>query len=182
MNISDFAKSRGIEPQTVSRYISRHAEDFEGLVTKEGKNVVLSDEALEKLDEVYPNPKPVEIIVDHASRDRLIVAQEKIIQLQQQLADQAALVAEAKFHQLLLEQRDEEIARGKEEIAQQKEEIAQMGEQISSRDGQLQQKDDEIRQLQERLSKMSEDLAAEQAQREQMEKAGLFSRIFKKWS
>ena len=167
MNISDFAKSRGIEPQTVSRYISRHADEFDGLVTKEGKSVVLSDEALEKLDEVYPNPKPVEIIVDHASRDRLIVAQEKIIQLQQQLADQAALVAEAKFHQLLLEQRDEEIA--------------QMGEQISSRDGQLQQKDDEIRQLQERLSKMSEDLAAEQAQREQMEKAGLFSRIFKKW-
>ena len=174
MNISDFAKSRGIEPQTVSRYISRHADEFDGLVTKEGKSVVLSDEALEKLDEVYPNPKPVEIIVDHASRDRLIVAQEKIIQLQQQLADQAALVAEAKFHQLLLEQRDEEIARRKEEIAQ-------MGEQISSRDGQLQQKDDEIRQLQERLSKMSEDLAAEQAQREQMEKAGLFSRIFKKW-
>ena len=89
MNISEFAASRSVATQAVSKYINRHPELFDGLVSRDGKNVVLSDAALEKLDKVYPLPKPVEVIVDHASRDKLILAQERIIQLQEQLTAQA---------------------------------------------------------------------------------------------
>ena len=174
MNISDYAKSRGVEPQAVSRYINRHSSAYEGLVAKEGRHVVLSDAAIAKLDDVYPLPKPVEVIVDHVSRDKLILAQEQIIHLQQQLADQAGLIADAKYHQLLLEQRSEELDREREAAARQREEIASLGGRIAQQDADLAQRDAEIQLLREQLE-------TEKARRAKIEHAGLLDRIFKTW-
>ena len=79
MYITEFAKSRNIKPQTVSRYINRHSEKFDGLVLKSGKEITLSEEAIYILDKVYPLPKPIQVIVDHESRDKLVEAQSIII-------------------------------------------------------------------------------------------------------
>ena len=167
MNIKEFAQGRGVDPQAVSRYIARHSDEFDGLITRDGKSSVLSDEAIEILDDVYPLPRPVEVVVDHVSREKLVQAQDQIIRLQKQLMDQTALIADSKYNKLLLEQRNDEIARKEKEISQ--------------LDDTLQQKDDEIRRLQEQLAKVSSDLSAEQKQRERMEQSGLITRIFKTW-
>lgn len=61
MNISDFARSRSVDPQAVSRYILRHPE-LQKLTTRVGKTVELTPEAERLLDEVYPLPQPVQVI------------------------------------------------------------------------------------------------------------------------
>ena len=53
MNITEFARSRNVEAQAVSRYISRHKEEFEGLTEKNGKTVNLRPEAIARLERVY---------------------------------------------------------------------------------------------------------------------------------
>ena len=56
MNISEFARLRGVEPQTVSRYISRHKDDFEEHTTNDGKSIVLDEIAISILEKQYPLP------------------------------------------------------------------------------------------------------------------------------
>lgn len=114
MTITEFAESRGILPQTVSVYIRRHPE-FNGHTTKDGKCVVLDEEALKILDAVYPLPKPIEVIEDTENLKKLAAAQELIIRLQQQLAEQTEKVAIAEAMQLLLEDKEKQL----EEIKQQ---------------------------------------------------------------
>lgn len=181
MNISEFAESRHVGTQTVSKYISRHPELFDGLVTREGKSVVLSDAALEKLDAVYPLPKPVEVIVDHASRDKLILAQERIIQLQEQLTAQAQLVADARYYKLMIEQKDDALEHMDRELADKTAALEEKDAALQAHEKDLQDKDSEIDRLREQLEKMSADLQAERDQRENMERAGFFKRVFKKW-
>ena len=62
MTISEFAASRGKQPQVISRYINRHPEDFKDHTKKTGKAVDLDDRAIEILSEKYPLPKPVTVI------------------------------------------------------------------------------------------------------------------------
>lgn len=123
MNITEFAKSRNVEAQAVSIYIRRHPKEFEGLTAKDGKDVILSDSAIEILDKVYPLPSPVQVIVDHESRDQLIKAQQTIIQLQQQLNQQTELISDAKFQRYLLDQKDRELDEQKKLLDQQSQEL-----------------------------------------------------------
>ena len=58
VTITEFAKSRNQQPQTISRYISRHSE-FEGHTKKIGKAVAFDEVALRLLEKVYPLPQPV---------------------------------------------------------------------------------------------------------------------------
>ena len=61
MTITEFAESRGVEAQAVSRYLVRHPEE-KANCRKVGKTLELSEEALELLSKQYPLPKPVQII------------------------------------------------------------------------------------------------------------------------
>ena len=124
MNITEFAKSRNIKPQTVSRYINRHSEKFDGLVLKSGKEITLSEEAIYILDKVYPLPKPIQVIVDHESRDKLVEAQSIIIKLQQQLNNQAEQIAGSRINQILLEQKEQELETIKSDLQTEKEKTA----------------------------------------------------------
>ena len=67
------------------------------------------DEAIEILDKVYPLPKPVEIIVDHESRDKLIKALEEIRVLEKEIKESYQIVAEAKATLMLLEDKKQEL-------------------------------------------------------------------------
>lgn len=100
MTITEFAKSRNQQPQTISRYISRHPE-FTSHTKKIGKNVELDEIALEMLDEVYPLPKPVMIINGIPEEEHLKALADKDSQIQQL---QAAMIAlQNKYSELMLE-------------------------------------------------------------------------------
>lgn len=127
MNISEFARSRGIEPQTVRHYVNDH-EDIKKHTKKVGKTVELSDEAIELLDKIYPLPRPVQIMngVDpeehKAVVDKLSSAQEYIIKLHEtveQLKDKVneneKLIAQAEAQKILLEDKNSQLEAAREE-------------------------------------------------------------------
>ena len=108
MNISDFANTRGIQSQAIYKYLDRHPE-LKKMTRKVGKTLELSPEAEAALDKVYPLPKPVEVIEDKAAREELIKTQKLVIQLQQQLSEQALLLARAEATQLLLDDKTQQL-------------------------------------------------------------------------
>lgn len=114
ISLSSFAKSREVSADTVATYIRRHKETFKGMTERQGNKMFLDDRAVELLEEVYPLPKPIEIIEDTESRQKLIMAQEYIIQLQAKMTEQATLLAKAESTQALLESKTTELAELKE--------------------------------------------------------------------
>ena len=130
---------------------------------------------LEKLDKAYPLPKPVEVIVDHESRDKLILAQRRIIELQEKVAAQAEIVSRVEYQQALIEMKDEELEKAKKDLQEQQNEIFVQNVNAGI-------KEREISELKEKLEQAEKMLAEEQAKVEQMEKAGLFKRLLKKWT
>jgi len=121
VNISEFARSRGIEPQTVRHYVNDH-EDIKKHTKKVGKTVELSDEAIELLDKIYPLPRPIQLLngVDpeehKAVVDKLSSAQEYIIKLHEtveQLKDKVneneKLIAQAEAQKILLEDKNSQL-------------------------------------------------------------------------
>lgn len=114
ISLSSFAKSREVSADTVATYIRRHKKMFEGMTERQGNKMFLDDRALELLEEVYPLPKPIQVIEDTESRQRLIEAQAYIIKLQEKMTEQAQLIAKAEGVQLLLEDKTAELAELKE--------------------------------------------------------------------
>lgn len=120
MNISEFARSRGVEPQTVRHYVNDH-EDIKKHTKKVGKTVELSDEAIELLDKVYPLPRPVQLVngVDpdehKAVQDKLTAAQEFIIKLQNKMMEDQKLLAQAEAQKQLLEDKEAQLNAAKVE-------------------------------------------------------------------
>lgn len=109
MILKDFAKERNENPHTIATYIRRHPEEFEGHTEMKGNRLVLDDYALGLLDKVYPLPKPVEIIIDHESRDMLILAQNEISRLKDKMLEMQSQIALAEAAQMLLEDKKVEL-------------------------------------------------------------------------
>ena len=129
--LTSFAESRNEKPDTIRKYISRHKDEFEGHCSFNGTKMELDNTAITILDEVYPLPKPIEIIEDTESRRELIKAQQLIIQLQQKISEQSMALAQAEATKLLLEDKEEQLKEKKDELAERKEEIARAKEEIS---------------------------------------------------
>lgn len=89
MNISEFARDRGLKPTTVSLYIRRHQEEFDGHTRPSGtgNSLELDDVALDLLDKKYPRKEqPIQVLDHDPELERKIAAQnELIIQLQAQI-------------------------------------------------------------------------------------------------
>lgn len=142
MTISDFARSRGVEPQAVSRYIGRH-EEIAAHVQKKGKVVELGPEAERLLDEVYPLPQPVHIVqgVPHEEHETLLREAKglyaKIAELQGQLMESRDLLAKAEAKELLLEDRERQLTDEKaaREAAERRE--AEAREAVAERDREI---------------------------------------------
>lgn len=71
MNLSQFAQSRGLKQQTVSAYVQRHPEIFNGHISRNGKNKILDGEAISRLEEKYPLPQAELIAQLTAENERL---------------------------------------------------------------------------------------------------------------
>lgn len=128
MNISEFARSRGIEPQTVRHYVNDH-EDIKKHTKKVGKMVELSDEAIELLDKIYPLPKPIQIMTgvdpdEHKRvqteleiiRKKYDATLEKITVLQDKMMEDQKLIAQAEAQKILLEDKNSQLEAARSEV------------------------------------------------------------------
>lgn len=115
LNISEFLKGREVKPNTLSNYIARHPEQFEGHVKREGKNTFLDDEAVRILEEKYPLAKPVVIInglsqeEERELREKLQRTQEMLVAMQNELVNTKLQLAEKEKAEFLLELKEEKI-------------------------------------------------------------------------
>lgn len=116
MILIEFAKSRNEKPDTIRKYINRHPEQFAGHISKSGNKMELDSVAQELLEEVYPLPRPVEVIVDTESREELIRMQKLLIQAQQEMMRMQTLVAQAEAQKILLEDKESQLNDAREEI------------------------------------------------------------------
>ena len=107
--LKDFSEERCVESSAVSAYIRRHPELFKGHTKKVGQKMKLDDTAIEILAKQYPLPKPIEVIEDTESRQKLLQAQGFIIQLQQQITELQAKAILAETQTLLLEEKQNRI-------------------------------------------------------------------------
>lgn len=116
VTITDFAESRGTDRDTVNAFIRKHPEIKEH-THREGKNVVIDTdtEAFSLLDKQYPLPQMVQVIEDTESRQKLIKAQEMIIQLQGKLNEQSQLIAEAEATKMLLDDKQKQLEKAQNE-------------------------------------------------------------------
>lgn len=107
VSITDFSKTRNIDRDTVNAFIRNHSE-IKKETKKQGKNIVIDTEspAFEILNKQYPLPQLVQVIEDIESKNKLIQAQEMIIQLQKQLNDQNKMIIQAEINQALLEDKN----------------------------------------------------------------------------
>ena len=113
MNISEFARERGVKPTTVSLYIRRHKEEFDDHIqpSTTGNSLELDDTALKILDEKYPLQQPIQVLDHDPELERKVNEQNelikelqaKIILLQQQNGTLDHQLGEAKQKQLMLE-------------------------------------------------------------------------------
>lgn len=62
MIITEFLEGRTVERQAVTRYIERHPEEFNGHISKKGREIDLDDIAIAILDKKYPLAKPIQVI------------------------------------------------------------------------------------------------------------------------
>lgn len=115
LNISEFLKGREVKPNTLSNYIARHPELFEGHVKREGKNTFLDDEAVRLLEEKYPLAKPVVIInglsqeEERELREKLQRTQEMLVAMQNELVNTKLQLADKEKAEFLLELKEEKI-------------------------------------------------------------------------
>ena len=113
MTITEFAESRGVEPQAVNRYLLRH-KDVKGTCVKNGKTIELSEEALELLQKKYPVPKPVQIIkgVPQEEYDKLLkmyaAAEKEIADIQGLRMEETKLLMKTKEKLFQLEDKSRE--------------------------------------------------------------------------
>lgn len=99
MTITEFAESRNVEAQAVSRYLVRHPAE-KASCRKVGKTLELSEEALELLSKQYPMPKPVQVVngVPHeeyeAVQKKLDQTRELVITMKDAVAERDKQIAE----------------------------------------------------------------------------------------
>ena len=166
MNISEFARSRGEEPQTVRHYINDHPE-IKKHTRKNGKSVELDEEAIELLDKVYPLPRPVQLVngVDpdehKAVMDELKNAHKTIIGLQSKITDYSMQIAKAEATQLLLEDKEKELQSVKTDLKREGEEKNSLRDKLTKAEGKIERyeeaikkKDQELRQSEKNVKEI----------------------------
>ena len=124
LKIQEFIKGRNVKYGTVTQYIKRHSDVFKDHIGRSKGKVELDNFAVAELDKIYPFPKPVEVIEDVEARKALIEAQQKIIDLQEQLNKVLPMLAEAKYRESLLES---ETARANKAESEKIDNLKQLG-------------------------------------------------------
>ena len=131
VTITEFLEGRTAERQAVTRYIERHKEEFKEHISKRGREIEIDDVAFAILEKKYPLQSLVQVIEDKDSRQKLIKAQEYIIQLQEKVNEQSLLIAKAESMQILLENKEHQLARSEQRENEWKEKQKQTEEELN---------------------------------------------------
>ena len=123
MKLTEFAKQRHVSRDTVTQYIRRNPDIFEGHTKVDGKWLIIDEVAEEHLNEKYPLPQMVQVVEDTESRAKLIKAQEAIIQLQGKLNEATTQIAQAEAVKLLLEDKEIQLEKTEQRLTKAEEEL-----------------------------------------------------------
>lgn len=131
MTVTEFLAGRTVERQAVTRYIERHPEEFANHTSKNGKEIVLDDVAVEILDKKYPLAKPVQVIEGVAPEEheklykKYTAALERLEAFSEWKADQIQLLAESeqKYNMLMLQSQIDQEAAVSEAVKLREEEL-----------------------------------------------------------
>ena len=189
-SISDFSSIRQQDRGTVNAWIRCHDEVNSAcqMIGKE-KYIDTSSEAYKLLEKQYPLPKPIEIIVDNESRNKLLQAQELIIRLQEQLREKDLEIAQKGAVQLLLEDKEKQLAAEQEARRLDQERSDRREREVKEWADQREreakeQADRERLRAEEAERKLAEaETKAKEAEDKaaRMENAGFWARLRKKW-
>lgn len=173
MNITDFAQSRGEQPQTIRMYMSRHQELFEGHTTRNGKSVELDEEAIKILEEQYPLPEMVQIIRDPElekelewTRQQLNHTMTENSDLKSRIIEMTGIAARAEANQMMLEDKENQLA--------------QTRERLDKTEEKLEKKDEILEQMRAELEAARRETEDAKREAEALKNRGLFARIFNK--
>lgn len=113
VKISEFARARGVEPDTVSQYMRRHGMDYD-------KEQGLTEEQQEELEKMYPSPSALEVVPVDPEKEKLREdlqdkeqelkeAYKKIMQLQDEKAALIEKASKVAFLEDLQEKKEQEL-------------------------------------------------------------------------
>lgn len=114
MNIKEFANTHNQQTSTVSMYIRRHKELFEGHIKKVGVNLYLDDHAVNLLEEQYSTQKPIVLADLDETQKKYIRALEQNNHLHQQIVQLQTQLQESNSIKLLFEKQENELEKLKE--------------------------------------------------------------------
>lgn len=154
MKITEFIQGRNVTYQTVRKYIKRNEKLFIGHIGKRN-NIVLDDTAISILEQKYPMTKPIEVIQDNENRDKLLLAQELIIKLQQELAESKAKIEDSKYATMFLPLETARADKAEANLNEEKKLVKNLTSQLEEE--------------QERIEKLKDDLKYEISVKEKIE-------------
>ena len=114
MNVKEFAKIHNQQLVTVSTYIKRHKELFEGHIKKIGSNIDLDDDAIKILEVKYPLPEPIVLTPLDETHKKYIESLEQINYLQNTIINLQNKLQETNSIKLLFEKQENELEKLKE--------------------------------------------------------------------
>lgn len=118
VSIKDFSEERNVDNDTVNAYLRNHPE-IKQHTKRVRKNIVIDteSEAYALLEKQYPLPQMIQVVEDTESREKLLQAQELIIQLQKKINKQSQLIAQAEATKMLLEDKQVQLEKMEAEKA-----------------------------------------------------------------
>lgn len=129
--ITEFAREREVEPDTVTTFIRRHPEIQKDIIQKGKKSAIDTEsEGYEALEKQYPLPKPIQVIEDTESRKELIQTQKLVIQLQNKLNEATTLIAQAEAQKILLEDKQQQLDKAEEREQKAEETIRNLSKEL----------------------------------------------------
>lgn len=183
--VSDFADSRGAKRDTVTTYIRRKAEEFEGHTEQKKDGLYFDDIAMGILDKRYPLPQPVEVVKDTRSLELLVAEQaktaklqEELMALQKQMSEAQLKLTKVESEKLLLEDRTQRYEAESKELQKKLDSQSQELKEKSEGLIEAQTKLDYVEQEKEREKERAE--AAEE-ELERARNASFWQRLRGKW-
>jgi phosphoribosylanthranilate isomerase len=149
MNLSDFARERHVEPQTVGKYVGRHPEVAKFTI-KRGKDRELLTEAVEILDKVYPLPKPVQVIqgVPQEEYQKLLEENNRLmarmVELQNERIEDQKKLAAAEATAILLEDKEKQLSEKATDLDRERERTAKAEARLADQDVRIRELQDEL--------------------------------------
>lgn len=123
MKIKQFAESHNVKYESVSMYISRHKELFEGHIKIVGKCNYLDNEAIKILEKQYPPKVSYESIENKEFKEKYFESLEEINRLQSQLMQTQNQICEFRTNQILIATQKDQLKHSQDLIKQQRDDI-----------------------------------------------------------